>query len=71
MWMTIKPKHHMEDWTLEPSSIGRAARFINHPNNVPNVDISVDHDPPTDTQGNPGVRTDTRYNLRRSVKAPA
>ena len=27
----LKPKHHLEDWTLEPSSIGRAARFIKSP----------------------------------------
>ena len=67
----IKLKHPMEDWTLEPSSVGRAARFINHPDNLPNVDISIDHDPPPNTQGNPGVGTDTRYSLRKSIKAPA
>ena len=27
----LKPKHPSEDWTLKPSSIGRAAWFINHP----------------------------------------
>ena len=41
----LKPKHHAEDWTLESCSGGRATRFINHPNNLPDVDISIDHDP--------------------------
>ena len=41
----LKPKHPSEDWTLKPSSIGRAARFINHPDNLPDVDILIDHDP--------------------------
>ena len=67
----LKPKHPVEDWTLEPSSVGRATRFINHPYNLPNVDISIDHNPPPDTQGNQGVRMDTRYNLRKSAKVPA
>ena len=67
----LKPKHPTEDWTLEPSSVGRAAMFINHPDNLADVDILIDHDLPPDTQGNPEVGMDTRYNLRKSVKAPA
>ena len=45
----LKLKHPTEDWTLEPSSVSRAARLINHPNNLPNVDISIDYDPPPNT----------------------
>ena len=39
-----KPKHPAEDWELEPSSIGRATRFINHSDNLPNVDLPTYHD---------------------------
>ena len=41
----LKSKHPTEDWELKSSSISRAARFINHPDNLPNVDLSSDHDP--------------------------
>ena len=37
------PKHPSEDWTIKPSSTGRAARFINQPDNLPDVDISIDY----------------------------
>ena len=55
----LKPKHPSEDWTLKPSSIGRATRFINHPDNLPDVDISINHDPALNKQRHQGVRTDT------------
>ena len=62
----LKPKQPAEAWELKPSSIGRAARFINHPDNLPDVDISTDHDPTLNVQRHQGVRTDIRYNLRKS-----
>ena len=66
----LKPKHPSGDGTLKPSSIGRATRFINHPDNLPDVDISIDCDLTPNVQRYPGVRTDTRYNLRKSFKTP-
>ena len=66
----LKPKHPSEDWTLKPSSIGRATRFINHLINLPDVDISIDHDLVLNEQRHQGVRMDTRYNLRKSIKTP-
>ena len=42
----LKPKHPAGDWGLKPSPIGRAARFINHPDNLPDVDITLDCDQP-------------------------
>ena len=39
----LKAKHPSEDWTLQPSPVGRATRFINHPDNLPDVDISIGH----------------------------
>ena len=29
----LKLNHLSEDWELKPSSIGRAAKFVNHPDN--------------------------------------
>ena len=66
----LEAKHPSEDWTLQPSPIGRATRFINHPENLPDVDISINHDITPDIQKRPGVQVDTRYNLRKSIKAP-
>ena len=40
----IKAKHPSEYWTLQPSPIGRATRFINHLDNLPDVDIAINHD---------------------------
>ena len=33
----LKAKHPSEDWMLQPSPIGRTARFINYPDNLPDV----------------------------------
>ena len=66
----LKPNHPSEDWTLKPRSIGRATRFINHLDNLPDVDILIYHDPALNEQRHPGVRTDSRYNLRKSIKNP-
>ena len=60
----LKPKHPSEDWELKPSSIGRAAKFVNHPDNLPDIDFSVDK--PSDNQ----TGTEPKYNLRRAIKAP-
>ena len=40
----LMPKHPSDDCKLKPSLIGRAIRFINHPDNLPDVDITPDHD---------------------------
>ena len=52
---------------MKPSSIGRATRFINHPDNLPDVDILPDHD--MTVPNNPKDNVVTRYNLRKSIKA--
>ena len=66
----LKAKHPSEDWTLQSSPISRATRLINHPDILPDVDISITHDTTPDIQKSPGVWVDTRYNLRKSIKAP-
>ena len=35
----LKPKQPSEEWELKPSSLGRAMRFINHLDKLPDVDI--------------------------------
>ena len=62
--VTSNLKHPSEDWELKPSSIGRAAKFVNHPDNLPDIDFSVDK--PSDNQ----TGTEPNYNLRRAIKAP-
>ena len=38
----LKIKHQYEDWDLKPAAIGRAARFVNHPDNLPDIDFIPD-----------------------------
>ena len=37
----LKLTHPCEDWELKPRSFGRAAKFVNHPDYLPEVDFSV------------------------------
>ena len=66
----LKPKHPSEDWEIKPCSIGRAAKFINHPDNLPDVDIIPDHSMTQTVPNDPRDNVGTRYNLWNSVKAP-
>ena len=50
----LKAKHPLEDWTLQPSQISRATRFISHPDNLPGIDLSIAHDMTLDVQKSPG-----------------
>ena len=38
----LKIKHPSEDWDLKPGTVGRAARFVNHPENLPDIDFVPD-----------------------------
>ena len=64
----FKPKCPAEDWDIKPSSIGRAARFINHLDNLPDVDMIPNHD--MTVPSNPKDNVGTRYKLRKSIKPP-
>ena len=60
----LKIKHPSKDWDLKPATIGRAARFVNHQDNLPDIDFIPDEtDDTVQTLGN-------RYNLRESIKPP-
>ena len=60
----LKIKHPSEDWDLKPATIGRAARFVNHPDNLPDIDFIPDQT--DDAVKPPG----NRYSLRESIKPP-
>ena len=40
----LKPKHPSEDWQLKACSVGRAAKFVNHPDNLSDIDPIPNHD---------------------------
>ena len=47
----LKHKHQSEGWELKPDPIGRAARFVNHPDSLPDIDIKPDDpQPPTNNK---------------------
>ena len=56
----LKLKHPSEDWQLKPCSVGRAAKFVNCPDNLPDIDPIPDHDKLPDKSD-----AGTKYNLRR------
>ena len=60
----LKLKHPSEDWELKPSSIRRVVKFLNHPDNLHDINFSVDK--PSDNQ----TGAKPKYNLRRVMKAP-
>ena len=64
----LQPKHPSENWEIKPSSFSTAARFINHPDNLPDVDIIPDLT--LTVPSNPKDSEGPRYNLRKSIKAP-
>ena len=40
----LKHKHPSENWQLKASSIGRAAKFVNHLDNLPVIDPIPNHE---------------------------
>ena len=61
----LKIKHPAEDWNLKPATIGRAAKFVNHPDNLPDIDFE-----PPDQANNTVQLPQNKYNLRQSIKPP-
>ena len=60
----LQIKHPSGDWDLKPATIGRAAIFVNHPDNLPDIDFIPD-------QTNDVVKPPAnRYSLRESIKPP-
>ena len=73
----LKIKHPSEDWELKPGTVGRAARFVNHPENLPDIDFIPDKIHTPDKNNIKPNKTDDivdashhKYSLRKSIKAP-
>ena len=39
----LQKKHLHEDWQLKASNVGRAAKFLNNPSNLPEEEYTVDY----------------------------
>ena len=66
----LNHKHPSEDWELKPSLNSRAAGFINHLDNLPDIDITPDYHQPLTVPQDQKNDVGTRYNLRKYIKAP-
>ena len=61
----LQKKHAYEDWQLKASYVGRAAKFVNHPSNLPEVEYTVNKHNICNT----GKLSKGGHNLRKSTKA--
>ena len=59
-------KHPAEDWELKAGNIGCAAKFANHPDNLPDITL-VPTQLPISNQDQSHPK---QYNLRKATKAP-
>ena len=69
----LKIKHPSEDWDLKPGTVGRAARFVIHPENLPDIDFIPDKIHTPDKNIKPTKIDDIgdhKYSLRKSIKVP-
>ena len=60
----LQKKHPHEDWQFKASNVGRAAKFVNHPSNLPEAEYTVDK---PDNCGN-GKPSKGGHNLSKSIK---
>ena len=61
----LKLKHPPEDWQPKPCSIGRDVKFVNHPDNLPDIDPIPNYEKSSDKSD-----AGTKYNLRKNIKGP-
>lgn len=78
----LKLKNPAEDWELKPEDIGRGAKFVNSPRNLPDIDWTIESDndnPGNDNSNSPDKNNDTptnqtdktkKYSLRKNIKPP-
>ena len=60
----LQKKLPHKDWQLKASNVGRVAKFVNHPSNLPEVEYTVDK---PDNCGN-GKASKGGHNLKKSIK---
>ena len=61
----LKLKHPSEDWQLKPYSVERDTKFVNNPDNLPDIDPTPNYDKSPD-KSHAGIK----YNLRKNIKDP-
>ena len=61
----LKITHLSEDFQLKPCSIGRAATFVNHPDNLSDIDPTSNYNKSPDKSD-----AGTKYNLRKYIMRP-
>ena len=61
----LKLKHPPEDWQLKPCSVQRTAKFVNHPDNLPDIDPIPNHNKSLDKPD-----AGSKYNLRKISRDP-
>ena len=73
----LKIKHPSVDWNLKPDTVGRAARFVNHPENLPDTGFITNKIHIPDKNNIKPTKIDDiadtsyhKYSLRKSIKAP-
>ena len=73
----FKIKHPSEDWDLKPGTVGGAARFVDHPDNLSDIDFIPDKIHTSDKNNIKSNKVDDiadtshhKYSLRKSIKAP-
>ena len=62
----LQKKHPHDNWQLKASNVDRAAKFVNHPSNLPEVEYTVDK-PDNCGKGN-DKPSKSGHNLRKSIK---
>ena len=60
----LKLKLPEEDWLLKADNVGRAAKFVNQPENLPDIDLLPDE---KDTEPNEKHKG---YNPKQGIKPP-
>ena len=60
----LQKEHLHEEWQLKASNVGRAAKFVNHPSTLPEVEYTVDK---SDNYGK-GNSSKGGHNLRKAIK---
>ena len=61
----LKLEHPSEDWQLKLCFLRRAAKFVNHPDNLPDIVPIPNYDKSPDKSD-----AGTKYNFRKNLKGP-
>ena len=63
----LKLKHPSEDWQFKPYSMVRAAEFVNHPDNLPDIDPIPNYDKSPDKSDDNIFQKIVRHKIQKRV----